>query len=813
MAKPSSSQAWLWHQRLSYLNFDTINMLLKNDIVTGLPKLKFVKDHLYFSCDLGNAKHSSFKTKTTPSSKGRLHLLHMDLCGPMRIESINGKKYVLVIVDDYSRYTWTRFLRSKDKTSEVLIDFLKMIQRGIHAQIRTNDVVKRQNRTLVEVARTMLSATKLPLLFWAEAIAPAYGENLDKMKENGDACIFVGYSTQSKGYIVYNKRTRLINETIHVNFEEFPQMASDHDSSGPAPQCQTMALEHNSLSPNPQDNVPIADDTVTTSLQELEMLFDLMFDEYFNGATKVVSKSSAVTTTDASDKRHQQNTTPSTSTTIVADLTQLDIQTTHELTTQAPTVNADENINQAENVMVDVDEFINIFGTLVHKEGKSSSRYVDPSNMHKFYKQHPSKYHWTKDHPLEQVLGNPSQPIRKRRQLDIDGEMCMFELTEEGIEFEESFSPVARLEAVRIFIAYGALKSILVYQMDVKTSFLNGPLKEEVYVNQPDGFVDPHHLDKVYHLKKALYELKQALRAWYDELSKFLVSKGFSKGSIDPNMFIIKHGKEILLVQIYIDDIIFGFTNPKLSKKFEKLMHGKFEMSMIGELKFFLGLQIHQSPHDADLSGTPVDQTKYHSMVGSLMYLKANRLDIIHATCYCARYLARPTEKHLREVKQSLQYLKNTIHMGLWYPKDTGFKLTAFSKSNHTGCLNTHKSTSSEIQFLVGDKLVSWSSKKQDCTSMSTVEVEYVSQFACCAQVLWMRTQLTYYGFYFDIIPMYCDSKAAIAISCNPVQHSHTKHIDVRYHFMKQQVQRSIVELFFFGTEYQLADLFTKALS
>ncbi|GJZ60275.1 retrovirus-related pol polyprotein from transposon TNT 1-94 [Tanacetum coccineum] len=727
MAKPSSSQAWLWHQRLSYLNFDTINMLLKNDIVTGLPKLKFVKDHLYFSCDLGNAKHSSFKTKTTPSSKGRLHLLHMDLCGPMRIESINGKKYVLVIVDDYSRYTWTRFLRSKDKTSEVLIDFLKMIQRGIHAQIRTNDVVKRQNRTLVEVARTMLSATKLPLLFWAEAIAPAYGENLDKMKENGDACIFVGYSTQSKGYIVYNKRTRLINETIHVNFEEFPQMASDHDSSGPAPQCQTMALEHNSLSPNPQDNVPIADDTVTTSLQELEMLFDLMFDEYFNGATKVVSKSSAVTTTDASDKRHQQNTTPSTSTTIVADLTQLDIQTTHELTTQAPTVNADENINQAENVMVDVDEFINIFGTLVHKEGKSSSRYVDPSNMHKFYKQHPSKYHWTKDHPLEQVLGNPSQPIRKRRQLDIDGEMCMFELTEEGIEFEESFSPVARLEAVRIFIAYGALKSILVYQMDVKTSFLNGPLKEEVYVNQPDGFVDPHHLDKVYHLKKALYELKQALRA----------------------------------------------CTPMATK-----------------------------PLDADLSETPVDQTKYHSMVGSLMYLTASRLDIIHATCYCARYLARPTEKHLREVRRILQYLKNTIHMGLWYPKDTVFKLTAFSDSDHTGCLNTHKSTSGGIQFLVGDKLVSWSSKKQDCTSMSTVEAEYVSLSVCCAQVLWMRTQLIYYGFNFDIIPMCCDSKSAIAISCNPVQHSRTKHINVRYHFMKEQVERSIVELFFFGTEY-----------
>nr|GEV83112.1 uncharacterized mitochondrial protein AtMg00810-like [Tanacetum cinerariifolium] len=345
--------------------------------------------------------------------------------------------------------------------------------------------------------------------------------------------------------------------------------------------------------------------------------------------------------------------------------------------------------------------------------------------------------------------------------------------------------------------------------------FLYGPLKEEVYVNQLDGFVDPYHPDKVYRLKKALYGLKQAPRAWYDELSNFLVSKGFSKGSIDPTLFITKHRGDILLVQIYVDDIIFGSTNPKLPKQFEKLMHNKFEMSMMGELKFFLGIQIHQSPHgifinqtkyaqeilikygmtscdsvgtpkatkhlDANLSGTPVDQTKYHSMVGALMYLTASRPDIMHATCYCARYQAKPTEKHLTSVKRIFRYLKDTIHMGVWYLKDTGFELTAFSDSDHAGCLDSRKSTSSGIEFLSGDKLVSWSSKKQDYTSMSFAEAEYVSLSACCAQVLWMRTQLTDYGFHFDKIPMCCDSKAAIA--------SHA-------------IQSSI----------RLADLFTKSL-
>ncbi|GJR01848.1 retrovirus-related pol polyprotein from transposon TNT 1-94 [Tanacetum coccineum] len=306
---------------------------------------------------------------------------------------------------------------------------------------------------------------------------------------------------------------------------------------------------------------------------------------------------------------------------------------------------------------------------------------------------------------------------------------------QEGIDFKESVAPVARLEAVRLFIAYAAHKSFLVYQMDVKTTFLNGPLKEEVQ------YMDSNKLQG--------REMMNSLTSWYP------------KGSIDPTLFITKKGEDILLVKIYVDDIIFGSMNLKLSKRFEKLMHNKFEISIMGELKFFLGIQIHQSLHgifinqaryaqeilkkhgmtscdsvgtpmatkplDADLSGTHVDQTKYHSMVRALMYLKSSRLDILHATCYCARYQARPTKKHLREVKRIFWYLKNTINMGLWYPKDTGFNLTAFSHSDHVGCLGTRKSTSGGIQFLGGDKLVSWSSKKQECTSMSSAEAEYVS--------------------------------------------------------------------------------------
>ncbi|GJS84042.1 hypothetical protein Tco_0750583 [Tanacetum coccineum] len=193
------------------------------------------------------------------------------------------------------------------------------------------------------------------------------------------------------------------------------------------------------------------------------------------------------------------------------------------------------------------------------------------------------------------------------------------------------------------------------------------------------------------------------------------------------------------------------------------------------------------------------------------MYLTSSIPDIVQAVCYCARYQARPTEKHLKEVKRIFRYLRCTINIGLWYPKDSGFELTAFSDADHAGCIDTRKSTSGGIQFL-GDKLFSWMSKNQDCTAMSSAEAEFVALSASCAQIMWMGTQLKDYGFNYNKILLYCDSQSSITISCNPVQHSRTKHIHTQYHFIKEQVENGIIELYFIRIEYQLADMFTKAL-
>ncbi|GJR95295.1 retrovirus-related pol polyprotein from transposon TNT 1-94 [Tanacetum coccineum] len=285
----------------------------------------------------------------------------------------------------------------------------------------------------------------------------------------------------------------------------------------------------------------------------------------------------------------------------------------------------------------------------------------------------------------------------------------------------------------------------------------------------------------------------------------------------------MREGKDILLVQIYVDDIIFASTKPDLCESFSKIMCLKFKMSMMEKLSFFLRLQISQSPRgiflnqskyaleslkkygletcdpvdtsmleksklDEDPQAKAIDPTRYRGMIGTLMYLTSSRPDLVFAVCMCARYQAKPTENHLHAVKRIFRYLRGTINMGLWYSKDSCIALTAFPDADHAGCQDTRKSMSGSMQLL-GDRLVSWSSKKQKSTAISSTKAEYIALSRCCAQILWMRSQLTDYGLVFNKIPLYCDNKSAIDLCFNNVQHSRSKHIDSRHHFIKEQVE------------------------
>nr|GEW52895.1 retrovirus-related Pol polyprotein from transposon TNT 1-94 [Tanacetum cinerariifolium] len=437
----------------------------------------------------------------------------------------------------------------------------------------------------------------------------------------------------------------------------------------------------------------------THTNKELEILFQPMFDEYLEPpcADRPVYPAQAVQASVNSAS------TPS-STTIDRDApfpsispsaSVLQSHSLHQGVAAKPYSIKDHNIAPVDN-----NPFVNVFAPEPHSEaslsGDTSSTelpYVSQT-LHHLNK-------WSKDHPLDNVIGNPSRPVK----LDEYGDVLKNKARlvakgyrqEEGIDFEESFAPVARIEAIRIFIANAVSKNMTIYHMDVKMAFLNDELKEEVYVSQLEGFIDPDHPTHVYHLKKALYGLKQAPRAWYDTLSRFLLDKNFSKGAVDPTLFTRKTGKHILLVQIYVDDIIFALTDQKDYDMFSNEMSLKFQMSMIGQMSFFLGLQISQSlggifinqskfaleilrkfrmnscdsieipmmdqlKLDEDPLGIPVDQTRFCSMVGSLMYLTASRPDLVFAVCMCARYQALPTKKHLEALKRVFWYLKGTMN-------------------------------------------------------------------------------------------------------------------------------------------------------
>nr|GEU87943.1 hypothetical protein [Tanacetum cinerariifolium] len=798
LSRASKTKSWLWHRHLSHLNFGAINHLARQGLVRGFPKLKFEKDHLCSACAIGKSKKKYHKPKSEDTNQEKLYLLHMDLCGPMRVESVNGKKYILVIVDDYSRFTWVKFLRSKDEALDFIIKFLKMIQVRLK-----NGVVERRNRTLIEAARIMLIYAQAPLFLWVEAVATAcYTQNRSIIQLR---------HRKTPYELLHNKLPDLsflyvfgaLCYPTNDSFDELTAMAFEQSSSGLALNEMTPATISSGLVQQSSSSTPY----VPPSRNDWDLLFQPMFNELLNPPPSVDNQAPEVIA--------------------------LIVDTTPEK--QSATIPQDV---EEDNIDIEVSHMKNdpLFGVPIPKviSVQSSST----------------------DHPLDNIIGQLSRPVSTRLQLHEQALFCYYDailtsvepktykeaLTqscwieamqeelnefkrlevwelvprpdkvmvitlkwiykvkldelggilknkarlvargygqEEGIDFEESFASVSRLEAIRIFLAYAAHKNMVAYQMDVKTAFLNGNFREEVYVSQLDGFVDQDNPNHVYKLKKALYGLKQAPRVWYDMLSSFLITQDFSKGSVDPTLFIRWNGNDLLLISQSPRGIFINQSKYAI----ESLKKYGFESCDPVDTPM-----VEKSRLDEDKEEKAVDPSHYRGMIGTLLYLTASRPYLQFVICMCSRYHARPTEKH-----------------------DSSIILTVFADADHAGCQDTRRSTSGSVQFL-GENRISWPSKRQTSAAISSTEAEYIALSGCCAQILWMRSQLSDYGLGFNKIPMYCDNKSAIALCCNNVQHSRSKYIDIRYHFIKEQVENGVIELYFVNTEYQLGDLFTKAL-
>ncbi|KAJ9536560.1 hypothetical protein OSB04_un000259 [Centaurea solstitialis] len=749
------------------------------------------------------------------------------------INSLNGKKYILVLVDEFSRFTWVEFIRKKSQVPLVLINLLKRLQVLYGLQVRVlrsdngtefknsvieeyltsvgithnfsaprtpqqNGVVERKNRTLVEAAGTMLNAFGLPLTFWAEAIyAACYTQNrslvvkrfektpyqllynkrpnikffhvfgckcyilndrepLGKFDPKGDDAIFIGYAWDSVAYRVYIPRTQIVVINTNVKFDDsFQEWYEDDEDSDRT----SVTIDRASAD---ADRAPVTQTSTSETKASTSIADDLGLEAIERNSMKSCEKvgKSAI---------WKQRGFAS------ANL----ILSRHEVAIEPPSP-AEEIISTEEPLSQSLQEINSTFNL-------------------------PQAIKWTKDHPQSQIIGEPSAGVKIRATANF----CLFScfvselkpkkvsdaladpfwveaMQDELLQFERNLvwtlTPLphrkvaigtkwvfknkkeenglvvrnkARLKAIRIFLGYAAHRGFKVYQMDVKSAFLNGKLKEEVYVKQPPGFENERYPNHVYFLDKALYGLKQAPKAWYERLSSFLTSNGFNRVKQSSEGIFINQAK-------YVQDLL-----------------KKYKLSDVSPMRTPMAARL--KPHK-DLHGTSVECKIYRDMIGSLLYLTASRPDIMFATCVCARYQANPKDSHLSVVKRILRYLKKTPSLGLWYRLHSGFDLLAYTASDYGGCQVDRKSTSGSCQFL-GGKLVSWSSKKQNCVSTSTAE-----------------------------IPILCDSKSATAISANPVQHSKTKHIDIRYHFLKHHVEEGNVEMCFVNTQYQLADLLTKAL-
>ncbi|GJU21934.1 retrovirus-related pol polyprotein from transposon TNT 1-94, partial [Tanacetum coccineum] len=734
---------------------------------------------------------------------------------------------------------------------------MKGIKRKFSVAItpQQNGVAKRKNMTLIEAARTMLADSLLPTTFWAEAVNTAcYVQNrvlvtkphnktpyellhgrppsisfmrpfgcpvtilntldpLGKFDGKADEGFLVGYSINSKAFRVFNTRTRKVEENLHITFlENKPNVAG----SGPD-WLFDIDLLTNSMNYEPvtagnqtNRNAGIKDNVDAVPTQQY-ILLPLLFDSlqssedavaddagYANITNRISIISPSVSTARQSFKNADD---------LLTDPFRPDLEDTTDLLNTGIFSGAYDDDEGAEDDLNNLETTMNVSP-------------VPTTGIHK-------------DHPKDQIIRDINSATQTRRMTKISEEHAMKVWTLVDLpngkraigtkwvfrNKKDERGVVVRNKARLMAQGYTQEEGINYDEMDVKSAFLYGTIKEEVYACQPPGFEDPRFPDKVYKVEKDLYGLHQAPRAWCETLSTYLLENVFRRGTIDKTLFIKKDKGDILLVQVYIDAIIFGSTKKSLCVKFEQMMHKRFQMSSIRELTFFLGLQVNQkdvgifTSQDKyvanilkkfdfstvktastlietnkallkDEEDKDVDVYLYRSMIGSLMYLTASRPDIMFAVCACARFQVTPKVSHLHAIKKIFRYLKGQSKLGLWYPKDSPFNLEAFSDSDYAGASLDRKSTTG---------------------------AKYVAAANCYREVLWIQNQMLDYGFNFMNTKIHIDNKSTICVVKNPVFHSKTKHIEIRHHFIRDSYEKRLIQVIKLHKDHNVDDILTKA--
>ncbi|CAJ2633694.1 unnamed protein product [Trifolium pratense] len=862
-------ESWLWHLRFGHLNFGGLELLSKKEMVRGLPYINH-PNQVCEGCLLGKQFKMSFPKESSSRAQKPLELIHTDVCGPIKPRSLGKSNYFLLFIDDFSRKTWVYFLKEKSEVFENFKKFKALVEKesglvikairsdrggeftsneflkycednGIRRQLtvprspQQNGVAERKNRTILEMARSMLKSKRLPKELWAEAVACAvylsnrsptrsvlgktpqeawsgrkpgishlrvFGsiahvqipdEKRSKLDEKSEKYIFIGYDANSKGYKLYNPDTGKTIISRNVVFDEegewdwktsnadynfFPQFEEDDVE----PEEPRVDLATPPASPTPSSEEGESSSEKTPHFRSLQEIYEVT--------------------------ENQDNLTLFC---LFADCEPMNFQEAFEKKTWRTAM--DEEIKAIKKnetwELVSLPKGHKAIGVKwVYKAKKNSKGEVER------YK-------------ARLVAKGYSQRA--------------------GIDYDEVFAPVARLETVRLIISLAAQNKWKIHQMDVKSAFLNGVLDEEVYIEQPQGYEVKGEEEKVLKLKKSLYGLKQAPRAWNARIDKYFQDKNFIKCPYEHALYIKAQGGDILIVCLYVDDLIFTGNNPTMFEEFKKEMTKEFEMTDIGLMSYYLGIEVKQEDHgilitqegyakevlkkfkmdDANPVSTPmecgiklskhgegetVNPSLFKSLVGSLRYLTCTRPDILYAVGVVSRYMEHPRTTHLKAAKRILRYIKGTTNLGLYYSVSDDYKLVGYSDSDWGGDVDDRKSTSGFV-FYIGNTAFTWMSKKQPIVTLSTCEAEYVAATSCVCHAIWLRNLLKELSLpQKEPTKIFVDNKSAIALAKNPVFHDRSKHIDTRYHYIRECVSKNDVKLEYVKTDDQVADIFTKPL-
>lgn len=921
-AAHSSEVSWLWHGRFGHLGFDNLRKLAREEMVRGLPTLDPV-DGVCDACLAGKQRRSPFPVQARRRAAQVLDLVHGDLCGPISPSTPSGNRYFLLLVDDKSRYMWVKLLARKDEAASAIKNFqsavevetgrhLKVLRtdrggeftsvefgqycasRGVQRQLtapyspQQNGVVERRNQSVVSMARCMLKSKGLPGHFWGEAVSTAvfiinrsptralsgqtpyeawFGERppvhfmrifgcvahvkntrpgLKKLDDRSTPTIFVGYEQGSKAYRCYDPHAGRVVVSRDVVFDEGAKWTWDRRLEDAVDDDVPFMVEdevHSAPPISSRATTPAPTQATTTSLSPASpataqpAASPASSAEFVSPPTGFEGVLDADHDEDAPLRFRVIDTVlgPASPPGLAPRVLDEELMLT---TADEPTSFAEAEQEECwRQAMKEEMKSIEANGTWELATLPTGHRAIGLKWVFKVKRDGSGKV------------------VRHKARLVAKGYV-----QRAGIDFDEVFAPVARIESVRVLLALAAHHGWEVHHMDVKSAFLNGDLKEQVFVAQPPGFVVDGKPDKVLRLHKALYGLRQAPRAWNAKLDAAMAQLSFQRSRSEHGVYTRSSSTSRLVVGVYVDDLIISGSSSKEIAAFKQEMRSIFSMSDLGLLSYYLGIEVSQNAHGITLcqaayarkllercgmascnsSSTPMEErlklskhsnspavnaTEYRRMIGGLRYLVNTRPDLAFSVGYLSRFMEAPHQDHLMAVKRVLRYVAGTCEHGIHYKKSregqaqlVGFseggraQLVGFSDADLAGDVDTRRSTSGVI-FYLGDNPITWQSSKQKVVALSSCEAEYIAAATATCQALWLARLVTDMAGVQPRTPeLKVDNQAAIALSKNPVFHDRSKHIDTKFHFIRECVDQGRIILQHTSTETQLADILTKPI-